>query len=74
MESVGLHIDTLHQIATLQHREAVFRAGEWRLAHIAQPDRPNWFTQQRGHVLCQIGHTFIQLGRWLERQATIQTT
>ena len=74
MEGLGLHVYTLQQVAAMNHRDAIRQASIWRLAHGAQTNQPNWFTQQRCQMLCQIGHTLIQLGRWLERQATIQTT
>lgn len=74
MEGLGLHVDTLHQIAVMNHRDAIRQANQWRLAHSAQYDQPNWFAQQRRRILCQIGHTLVQLGQRLERRSTIQTT
>ena len=74
MEGLGLHVNTLQQVAVMNHRDAIRQASQWRMAHSAQADQPNWFAQQRCQMLCQIGHTLVQLGRWLERSATIQTT
>ena len=74
MEGLGLHVYTLQQVAAMNHRDAIRRASRWRLAHSAQCNQLSWLTQQRYHMLCQIGHTLVQLGRWLERQAPIQTT
>ena len=74
MEGLGLHVNTLQQVAVMNHRDAIRQASMWRLAHSTQYAQPSWFTQQRCQILCQIGHTLVQVGRWLERQATIQTT
>ena len=74
MEGIGLPIDTLRQVAALDHRDAMRQAEIWQLSCSFQPSQPNWFVQQRDQILCRFGHTLVQLGRWLERRATIQTT
>ncbi len=74
MEGIGLPIDTLHQVAALGHRDALRRAEIWQLSYSFQSSQPNWFVQQRCQILCRFGHTLVQLGRWLERRATIQAT
>lgn len=73
MEATTLHFDTWKQIDTLRHHEAIQRAAAWNLWRQVQPDRSNWFAQQRRRILCQIGHTLVQLGRWLERSAIMPT-
>lgn len=73
MESLALHFNILKQIDTLRHCEAIQRAAAWNLLRQAQPDRSNWFVQQRCRILCQLGHALVQIGQWLERRAITPT-
>ena len=71
MEGFGIHPDTLKQIDTQRHQDAMRRAARWRQAQSAgistRPARPAC------HLLCQVGHGLVKLGRRLERYDAPQT-
>ena len=68
-----MHPDTLKQIDTLYHREAIQRAQAWRLGNRALGIQSSWIDKPRCWLMCQLGRFLVRVGRQLEHYGTPQT-
>ena len=62
MEGLNLHPDTLKQIDTQRHREAINQARIWRLGRARMSQTPKT-SHNRWGVLHQISHALLGLWR-----------